>query len=81
MNDVNSEIATLIYISVILYGTNTYNIADKVAILLFFVTLATNLYIAMPESIVITNINIFRQFTNEKLNILNIKGAYAVRGL
>ena len=53
----------------------------KTEIFLFFVTLNTNLYIAIPESSVITNMNSLMQFTNDKLNILNIKGAYAVGGL
>ena len=69
------------YISVILYGANTYKIDDNSEVFLFLVTFIINVYIAIPDSNVTTNINIFKQFVNVKLNILNINGAYAVNGL
>ena len=69
------------YMSVILYGAKIYIIDAKTEMFLFFVTLNTNLYIAIPDSNVIANINSLMQFTKDKLNILNIKGTYAVNGL
>ena len=80
-NEKSSDIATLIYISVILYGASIYKHAASVAILQLFVILSVNLYMLIPEASAITNINIFKQFSNVKLNILNINGKYAVNGL
>ena len=55
-------------------------ILANVANFLFFVILNVNLYIVSPDSNTITNIHSFRQFTYEKLNILNITDIYAVSG-
>lgn len=46
-----------------------------------FVTFFVNLYIAKPDKYTTTAMNIFIQFVNDRLNILNISGAYAVNGL
>ena len=80
-NEASSATAILIYMSVILYGASTYKIDDNNETFLFFVTFIINLYMAIPDSKVTTNINIFKQLVNVKLNILNISGAYAVNGL
>ena len=80
-NEASSATAILMYMSVILYGASTYRIDDNSETFLFFVTFIINLYMAIPDSKVTTNINIFKQFVNVKLNILKINGAYAVNGL
>ena len=81
IKEVSSAKAFLTYISVTLYGASIYNIAAIVAILSFFVTFFVNLYIAKPDKYTTTAMNIFIQFVNDRLNILNISGAYAVNGL
>ena len=55
-------------------------ILANVANFLFFVILNANLYIVIPDSETITNMHNFRQFTYEKLNILNTTDIYAVSG-
>ncbi len=51
-------------------------ILTNVANFLFFVILNANLYIVIPDSKTITNMHNFRQFTCEKLNILNMIQTY-----
>lgn len=80
-NEASSATAILMYISVILYGASTYRIDDSSETFLFLVTFIINVYIVIPDNNVTANINIFKQFVNVKLNILNINGAYAVSGL
>lgn len=80
-NEASSATAILMYMSVILYGASTYRIDDNSETFLFLVTFIINVYIVIPDNNVTANINIFKQFVNVKLNILNINGAYAVSGL
>ena len=81
IKDASSATAILMYMSVILYGASTYKIDDNSETFLFLVTFIINVYIVIPDNNVTANINIFKQFVNVKLNILNINGAYAVSGL
>ena len=80
-NEASSATAILMYMSVILYGASIYRIDDNSETFLFLVTFIINVYIVIPDNNVTANINIFKQFVNVKLNILNINGAYAVNGL
>lgn len=81
VNEVNSAIAFLIYISVSLYGAKIYTIAESIAILVFLVIFLAHIYMKYPDKNTFANINNLIHTVKEAPISLKINGKKAVNGL